>query len=122
MMNAVDLKRAFDRVTEHWSPKIVARINDQYVKVAKLLGEFMWHKHDEQDELFFVVRGALRIQFEGEREVRLSEGELYVVPRGVLHNPIAEEECWVALIEPVDTKHTGDVVSERTRSIEEQLR
>lgn len=121
-MNAVDLKRAFDRVTEHWSPKIVARINDQYVKVAKLLGEFMWHKHDEQDELFFVVRGALRIQFEGEREVRLSEGELYVVPRGVLHNPIAEEECWVALIEPVDTKHTGDVVSERTRSIEEQLR
>lgn len=120
-MHGIDLEQAFDRVTEHWSPKVVARVNDQYVKVAKLLGEFMWHKHDEEDELFLVVRGSLKVQLEGAREVFLTEGQLYVVPRGVMHNPVAENECWVALIEPVATKHTGDVVSERARSIEEQL-
>ena len=101
--------------------KVVGRVNDQYVKVAKLKGELTWHKHDDEDELFQVVTGRLLIQLEGGREVRIGPGEFYIVPRGVLHNPVAEEECGIVLIETVTTKHTGDVVTPRTRTIEEQL-
>lgn len=107
------------QVSEHWSPRIVAQVNDQYVKVAKLLGEFVWHKHDDEDEMFFVLKGDLIIQYE-DREVSLSEGDFHVVPKGVMHNPVAKEECHIALIEPVATKHTGDVINAKTRSIEEQ--
>lgn len=121
MPNPIDLERALEPVTEYWSPKVVARVNDHYVKVAKLSGTFTWHKHDDEDELFLVLRGKLRIQLEGDREVTIAPGELFVVPRGVRHNPIADEECWIALVEPVETKHTGDVVTPQTRSIEEQL-
>lgn len=99
---------------------MVGQVNDQYVKVAKLLGEFAWHKHDDEDELFYVIKGQLEIQYEGYR-VALGEGDFHVVPRGVMHNPLAREECWIALIEPVATKHTGDVISERTKSIDDQL-
>jgi quercetin dioxygenase-like cupin family protein len=91
------------------------------VKVAKVKGELVWHKHDEEDELFQVVKKRLVIQFEGGREAVLNPGEFCVVPKGVMHNPVAEEECWIVLIETMTTKHTGDVVTERTRSIEEQL-
>jgi quercetin dioxygenase-like cupin family protein len=112
---------ALDSVTEHWSPKVVGQVNDQYVKVAKLLGEIAWHSHADEDELFQVVRGRLRIQFEGDKEVVLNPGEFYVVPRGVLHNPIADEECWIVLIETVTTKHTGDVETPLSKSIEQQL-
>lgn len=121
MPDPIDLERALEPVTEYWSPKVVARVNDHYVKVAKLSGTFTWHKHDDEDELFLVLRGKLRIQLEGDREVTIAPGELFVVPRGVRHNPIADEECWIALVEPVETKHTGDVVTPQTRSIEEQL-
>jgi len=121
MLSARNLLREFDAVTEHWSPKIVGRVNDQYLKVAKLKGEFVWHKHDEEDELFYVAKGRLRIRYEGGREVVLEEGDFHTVPKNTLHNPLAEEECWILLVEPVTTKHTGDVVTERTRSIEEQL-
>ncbi|MEZ5995786.1 MAG: cupin domain-containing protein [Hyphomonadaceae bacterium] len=120
-MAAVDLHAAFDRITEYWSPKVIGCVNDQYVKVAKLKGEFVWHKHDEEDELFFVVKGELVIEYEGQPPVRLREGQFHVVSRGTLHNPRAEEECWVMLLEPASTKHTGETVSDRTRSIEEQL-
>ena len=116
----VDLLAAAAALTETWSPRVVARVNDQYVKVAKLQGEFVWHAHEDEDELFFVVRGTMRIQLE-DGDVTLGPGELVVVPRGVRHNPVAAEECWVMLIETVTTKHTGDVVTGRTRSIEEQL-
>ena len=121
MIPAIDLRAALDGVTEHWSPRVVGRVNDQYVKVAKLLGQLVWHKHDDEDELFQVVSGRLRIQFEGGRETVLNAGEFCVVPRGVLHNPVADEECWIVLIETVTTKHTGDVQTPRTRSIEQQL-
>jgi quercetin dioxygenase-like cupin family protein len=121
MVPAINLDAAFAALHEHWSPKVVGRVNDQYVKVAKVLGELTWHKHDDEDELFQVVRGRLRIQFEGGVETVLNPGEFCVVPKGVLHNPVAEEECWIVLIETVSTKHTGDVVTERTRSIAEQL-
>ena len=118
--DAVHLERAFERVTEHWSPKVIGRVNDQYLKVAKVQGEFVWHQHDDEDELFLVVRGRLRIQLE-DGEARLGPGELVVVSRGVRHNPVADEECWVMLIETISTKHTGELVTPRTRSIAEQL-
>jgi mannose-6-phosphate isomerase-like protein (cupin superfamily) len=117
-----DIERAFADVSEYWSPKIVAQVNDQYVKVAKLRGQFVWHDHANEDELFFVVRGRLKIEYEGGRFVDLPAGSMHVVPRGTRHNPLAEEECWVMLIEPVQTKHTGDVDSPMTKSVEEQLR
>jgi quercetin dioxygenase-like cupin family protein len=117
----IDLMAAFDAVTEHWSPKVVAQVNDQYVKVAKVRGELVWHSHDGEDELFYVVRGNLRIEYEGEQVVHLHEGSMHVVPRGVRHNPVADEECWIVLIEPVSTKHTGDVESPLTKSLAQQL-
>ncbi|MBB3951850.1 cupin domain-containing protein [Aureimonas jatrophae] len=120
-MDPVHLMSAVHAVTEYWSPKVVGRVNDQYVKVAKLLGELVWHRHEDEDELFQVLRGRLRIQFEGGRETVLEAGEFCVVPRGVLHNPVAEEECWIVLIETVTTKHTGDVATPRSKSIEQQL-
>ncbi len=119
MIESVNLLAALDQVTEHWSPKVVGRVNDQHIKVAKVQGELAWHRHD--DELFQVVRGRLRIQFEAGAETVLEAGEFCVVPRGVLHNPVAEDECWLVLIETVTTKHTGDVVTPLTRSIEHQL-
>ncbi len=121
-MDSVNLEAALAGVTEYWSPKVVGRVNDQYIKVAKLKGEFDWHKHDGEDEMFQVLRGRLVIQFEGGREVTLEPGEFCVVPRGVRHNPRADEECAIMLIETVTTLHTGDVLTARTRTIEEQLR
>jgi mannose-6-phosphate isomerase-like protein (cupin superfamily) len=120
MISRVNLLSSFDRVTEYWSPKVVGQVNDQYIKVAKLKGQLTWHSHAEEDELFFLMRGHLRIEFEG-HAVELQEGDFLTVPRGVMHNPVAEEECWIVLIETVTTKHTGDVQTEKTRSIEEQL-
>jgi mannose-6-phosphate isomerase-like protein (cupin superfamily) len=117
----VNLTAAFADITEHWSPKVVGRVNDQYVKLAKLLGELAWHSHADEDELFQVVRGRLRIQFEDRPEVVLEAGEFCVVPRGVRHNPVAEQECWIVLIETVTTRHTGDVDTPRTRPIAEQV-
>jgi quercetin dioxygenase-like cupin family protein len=122
MIGAINLEAVFDAVTEHWSPRVVARVNDQYVKVAKVRGQLAWHKHDAEDELFQVVRGRLRIEFEGGRDVVLNEGEFCVVPKGVMHNPVADDECWIVLIETVTTQHTGDVVTPCTKSIEQQLR
>jgi quercetin dioxygenase-like cupin family protein len=121
MLHSINFIRALDDVTEFWSPKVVARVNDQYVKVAKIKGEIARHKHDAEDELFLIVRGRLRIQFEHGAETLLKEGECCVVPRGTLHNPVADEECWIVLMETVTTRHTGDVVTSLTKSIESQL-
>ena len=117
----VDLLAAVETIKDYWSPRIVARVNDQYVKVAKLRGCFCWHSHAEEDELFLILRGQLKIEYEAGRAVVLPAGSLHVVPRGVVHNPVAEEECWIALIETVTTKHTGDVETPLTRSLDEQL-
>lgn len=117
--DTVNLEAAFAQLTDHWSPRVVAELNGQFVKVAKLQGEFVWHDHAGEDELFLVVRGSLAIQFES-GTVTLGPGELCVVPRGVRHNPVAAEECWIVLFEPAATRHTGDVVTARTRSIAEQ--
>ena len=107
-------------LTDFWSPRVVGQVNDQLIKVAKLEGEFVWHKHDDADEMFLVVSGSLRIQYE-DRTVFLQPGDLHVVQRGVMHNPVADEECRIVLIEPASTKHTGDLVTERTKSLEEQM-
>lgn len=120
MLAPIDIEAQFDRLTEYWSPKVIGRVNDQYIKVAKVKGEFTWHSHDAEDELFLIVRGQLRIALE-DGEVTLSPGQLVVMPRGVRHKPIADEECWIVLIETVTTKHTGDVETPFTRSIAEQL-
>ena len=120
MLTSIDIESQFAGVTEYWSPRVIGRVNDQYVKIAKLKGEFVWHTHEAEDELFLVVRGKLRIQLE-DGEVQLGPGQFVVVPRGVRHNPMAAEECWIMLIETVTTKHTGEVVTPLTRTIAEQL-
>ncbi|KZL09419.1 Cupin domain protein [Pseudovibrio axinellae] len=110
----------FETVTEYWSPKVVAQVNDQYVKVAKVKGDLAWHKHDGEDELFYIVKGNLTIEYEN-NSLKLNQGDFHVVPKGVMHNLVADEECWIVLTEPVSTKHTGDIVTEKTKSIADQL-
>ncbi len=119
-MFAVNLLKELEHVDEYWSPRVVGQVNDQFIKVAKLKGSFVWHKHDEEDELFYIVKGCLVIEYEDEH-ITLREGDFHVVPRGAMHNPVAEDECWIALIESTTTKHTGDIVVDKTRSIEQQL-
>lgn len=120
-LSATAIADELAHVTDHWTPRVVGQVNDQYVKVAKLLGELVWHAHDNEDEMFLVVYGHLRIQLEGDREVTLNPGEFFVVPKGVQHNPVADEEVGIVLIETVTTAHTGSVQSERTVPIEKQL-
>lgn len=119
-MDTVNLRRAAAALTEYWSPRVVGRVNDQYVKVAKGKGELAWHDHADEDELFLVLEGELTIEFE-DRRVILGPGDIHVVPRGVRHNPVCDEECLIALIETVTTRHTGDIEVAATRSIDEQL-
>lgn len=116
----INFAEALKSVTEHWSPRVLGRVNDQYVKVAKVKGELTWHKHDQEDEMFLVVYGRLKIEMK-DKTVTLGPGDFYVIPKDTLHNPVAEEEVGLVLIETVSTKHTGDVVDPRTKTIEKQL-
>ena len=121
MMNAVkNAERIAGSLPALWFPKVIAEVDDAYVKVARIQGSLAWHSHDGEDELFFVLKGRLRIELEDDA-IELGEGDLYVVPKGVRHNPVAVEECHVLLVERKSTKHTGNVVTEKTRSIEQQL-
>ncbi|MDF0604364.1 cupin domain-containing protein [Neisseriaceae bacterium TC5R-5] len=108
-------------LTELWSPRVIAEVDDVYIKVAKIQGSLAWHRHDNEDELFWVLKGQMKIELE-DRTIVLNEGEMFVVPKGVLHNPIAEEECQLMLIERKSTQHTGNVLTDKTRSLDEQLR
>ena len=119
-MRTVNLLEELELVDDYWSPRVVGEVNDQYIKVAKVKGTFTWHKHENEDELFYVLKGQLVIEYENDRVV-LNEGDFHVVPKGTMHNPVAEDECWIALIETVSTKHTGDVITDKTRSIKQQL-
>lgn len=119
-MDKVNLREKFESFAEHWSPKVVGRVQDCEVKLAKLLGPFEWHHHPDEDELFLVMRGRFIMKFR-DREVQLDEGEMLIVPRGVEHLPVAEEEVWVMLVEPVGTLNTGNVVSERTVANPERI-
>lgn len=112
-MEKVNVAQKFDLFSDYWSPKIAAELNDSYVKLAKFKGEFVWHHHENEDELFFVTKGQLQIKLR-DGEVRIGAGEFVVVPRGVEHMPVAEEEVHVILIEPKTTLNTGNVVGEKT--------
>ncbi len=112
-METVNLADKFSQFSERWQPKIVGELNDSYVKLAKLQGEFIWHKHENEDELFLVVKGRLTIRLRG-RDLHIGEGEFAIIPRGVEHLPVAEEEVHIVLLEPKSTVNTGDVESERT--------
>jgi len=113
MMEKVNLANKFDLFQEHWSPKIAGELNDSYLKLVKLKGEFVWHHHEAEDELFLVVKGRLVIKLR-DRDISLDEGEFVIIPRGVEHCPVAEEEVHVLLLEPKSTVNTGNVENERT--------
>lgn len=107
-------------LTEYWSPRVIGEVDDQYVKVAKGKGTLPWHAHAEEDEMFYVLAGRLVLEMP-DRSVTLDAGEMFVMPRGVRHRPVAEDECLILLFERKTTRHTGEVESDRTRSIDEQL-
>lgn len=117
----VSPKAAAASLDELFSPRVIGVVDDAYVKVARVHGSLAWHTHEHEDEAFLVLKGHLSIELE-ERTVELDEGEMFVVEKGTRHNPVAKEECHVLLIERRSTLHTGDVVTDKTRSIEEQLR
>jgi mannose-6-phosphate isomerase-like protein (cupin superfamily) len=112
-VDKVNIKDRFALFDEHWSPKIVGELNGQHVKLVKLLGEFVWHHHDEEDELFLLVKGRFRMEFR-DQSVTLEEGEFIVVPRGVEHRPVADEEAQIILFEPASTLKTGNIRGEMT--------
>lgn len=112
-MEKINLAQKFALINDHWNPKIVGELNGQHVKLAKVQGEFVWHHHADEDELFFVVKGQLTLKLR-DRDIVLNEGECYIVPRGIEHKPVAEEEVHLLLFEPADTLNTGNVENERT--------
>ncbi|MBC8208859.1 MAG: cupin domain-containing protein [Desulfobulbaceae bacterium] len=112
-MNAVDLKEKFSLFNECWKPKIVGELNGQYVKLAKLKGEFVWHHHENEDELFMVIKGQLIIKLK-DQDIKLNEGQFFIIPRGVEHLPVAEKECHVMLFEPKSVRNTGNTQNEKT--------
>lgn len=112
-MKKINVAEKFSLFSDHWSPKIIGELNGQQVKLAKVKGEFIWHDHQDEDELFYIIKGVLKIEFR-DHTVELKPGEMLIVPRGVEHKPIAEEEVWLLLFEPAQTKHTGAVDHELT--------
>ena len=109
----INLQEKLQKFSDHWSPRIIAQMNDYHFKVAKVQGEFVWHDHPETDEVFIIIGGRLEIQFR-EGSVTLNQGEMFVVPRGVEHKPVARDECHILLVEPAGTINTGNVVDEKT--------
>ncbi|MAK61371.1 MAG: cupin [Ponticaulis sp.] len=121
LIDRTNLVAAADALTKTWSPRVIGKVNDQLIKVAKLKGELCWHAHDDEDEMFYVIAGGFRMEFET-HSVELREGDFLTVPKGVRHNPVAEEDCWVMLIEPASTLHTGSEVTEKTKSLADQMK
>ncbi|CAA0253100.1 cupin domain-containing protein [Tenacibaculum maritimum] len=112
-MSVINIKDKFSLFSDHWSPKKIGELNRQQILLAKIKGAFVFHKHDNEDELFMVIKGSLDIEFR-DKTITLNEGEFYIVPKGVEHKPIAKEEVHILLFEPLTTKHTGDVISDIT--------
>jgi len=119
-MEVINLAKKFSLFNEHWTPKLIGELNGQSVKIAKVKGEFVWHNHKDEDELFYIIKGKLKIELEG-KMLELSEGDMTIIPRGVEHKPIAEEEVWLMLFEPTATKHTGEVEHELTKTEIEKI-
>ena len=120
MAAVISPKLAAAALTEYWSPRVIGELDDSYLKVAKVFGTFGWHSHEDEDELFLILEGQLRIEMEAS-SVELAAGEMFVVPKGVRHNPVAQAECLLLLIERKSTRHSGDTVTPWTRSLAEQL-
>ena len=120
MINKVRLDDKFQLFNEYWSPKIVGEVNDTRVILAKLKGEFVWHKHDDEDELFLIIKGRLQIKLR-DQDIWLDEGEFFIVPKGVEHLPVAEEEVHALVVQPTTTKHTGNLITDRTLSTFERI-
>jgi mannose-6-phosphate isomerase-like protein (cupin superfamily) len=112
-METINLREKFSFFTDYWNPRIIGEVNECHVKAVKLKGEFVWHHHEHEDELFLVVKGTLRMKFRG-REAIVRDGEFVIVPRGVEHLPVADEEVHIVLIEPRTTLNTGNITNERT--------
>ena len=121
MSDVVRPEKIAAALVELWSPRVIAELDDSYIKVAKVQGSLTWHSHDNEDELFYVLKGSLRIEMV-DRTVVLREGDAFVVPKGVRHNPVAESECHIMLVERKSTLHTGSEITENTRSLADQLR
>jgi mannose-6-phosphate isomerase-like protein (cupin superfamily) len=119
-LGKINLLEKFGLFSEYWSPKIVGELNGQQVKLVKFKGEFVFHKHDNEDELFMVVKGKFRMEYR-DKAVDINEGELIIVPRGIEHKPVAEDEVWVLLFEPASTLNTGNVINEKTKTLLETI-
>ena len=113
-MDKINLKDKLALFNDYWSPKIVGELNESYVKLAKLKGEFVWHSHENEDEMFLVIKGKLLIKLRN-KDIHLNEGEFVIIPKGVEHLPIAENEAHILLLEPKSTLHTGNIISEKTK-------
>ncbi len=114
IMNVINLQEKLTKFSDHWHPRIIGELNGQAVKIAKVQGEFIWHSHKNEDELFYIIKGTLKIEFRDGIKT-LEAGEMLIIPRGVEHRPIAEEEVHLMLFEPIETKHTGEVQSALTK-------
>src|SRR6478672_5693789 len=112
-MNKINLLQKFEQINEYWSPKVVGELNGQMVKLVKFKGEFVWHKHDNEDELFWVIKGNFKMDLR-DNPLIIEEGEFIIIPRGVEHKPVADNEVWVVLFEPATTLNTGNVINEMT--------
>ena len=119
-MDKISLQEKFSKFSELWSPKIIGEINDSAVKIAKLQGDFLWHAHDHEDEMFYVFKGALTVKLR-EKDIVLGEGECVIIPKGVEHMPVANDEVWVMMIEPKGTLNTGNAQSDRTVADPERI-
>lgn len=119
-MDKINLLEKFGLFTDHWNPRIAGELNGQQVRLVKFAGEFVWHSHEAEDELFLVVKGSFDMHFR-DRIVSLAEGEFLIVPRGVEHKPVAKEEVWVLLFEPASTLNTGNVRDEKTKTVLEAI-
>ncbi len=112
-MEKINLQQKFNLFNDHWSPKIIGELNGQHVKLVKLLGEFTWHHHENEDELFYVIKGILKIELQ-DKTLELQPGEICIIPRGTEHRPVADNEVWVMLFEPAGTLNTGNTKNEHT--------
>ena len=119
-MNTVNIDKKLSQFQDHWNPRIVGELNGQHVKLAKLMGEFIWHQHELEDELFLVIKGQLKMEFRDRTEI-INENEFIIVPRGVEHKPVAEEEVHILLFEPATTRNTGNVENEQTKNNLEKI-